>query len=426
MHLGNTGKVFWAQNCLLSEVDSIRRSLRMSMLYRLGKVMLLVAGIYFLLNFSSFLSGNFSAPSSHEPLSFALLFIAGTFTGFHCAGMCGSLVIGYTVRAANKGGAKYLTHLYYGVGKTLSYTVIGGIFGALGSVVTFTPFMRGVAGLLAGVFLLLFGLSSLRLLPVSRDLQFRAPPFLMKHLGGLLRRASSPFVIGLLNGLMIICGPLQAMYILAAGTGSPVEGAKMLFFFGLGTLPLMMGFGFLASALSAQMVPKLVRISGVIVIALGVIMLQRGYLMLSKGEDVHAAMGHSSPLSSGSSSQAMIHSQIDRDGVNPEVPILVAGQEIHWMVMGKALAQCGESLILVEEGTVYPLGPNGGQFLLRPEKVGVLHWRCKSGFSQGAFDVRPATPLISVPASLPMAEQIAHLIEISATALESLRHQLHP
>lgn len=200
------------------------------MLYRLGKVMLLVAGIYFLLNFSSFLSGNFSAPSSHEPLSFALLFIAGTFTGFHCAGMCGSLVIGYTVRAANKGGAKYLTHLYYGVGKTLSYTVIGGIFGALGSVVTFTPFMRGVAGLLAGVFLLLFGLSSLRLLPVSRDLQFRAPPFLMKHLGGLLRRASSPFVIGLLNGLMIICGPLQAMYILAAGTGSPVEGAKMLFF----------------------------------------------------------------------------------------------------------------------------------------------------------------------------------------------------
>src|SRR5512134_498499 len=46
----------------------------------------------------------------------------------------------------------------------------------------------------------------------------------------------SPLVIGLLNGLMLGCGPLQAMYIMAAGTGSAQEGATMLFFFGLGTL----------------------------------------------------------------------------------------------------------------------------------------------------------------------------------------------
>jgi len=255
--------------------------------------------------------------------------------------MCGSLVIGYTVRAANQGAAKYLTHLYYGAGKTLSYTVIGGIFGALGSIVTFTPQMRGIAGLLAGIFLLLFGLSSLRLLPVSRDLQLKAPAVLMKFLGGTLRRTSSPFVIGLLNGLMIICGPLQAMYVLAAGTGSPLEGAKMLFFFGLGTLPLMMGFGFLASALSTQVAPKLMRVSGIIVIALGVIMLQRGVLMLSTGEDIHAAMGHSSPLGMEPSPHTMVHTQIDQAGPILETPVLEVGKQIRWMIMGDAVAQCG-------------------------------------------------------------------------------------
>lgn len=398
----------------------------MSLLYRLGKVALLVAGIYFLLNFSSFLNGSFSVPRSQEPLSFALLFIAGTFTGFHCAGMCGSLVIGYTVRSAHQGGAKYLTHLYYGAGKTLSYTVIGGIFGALGSIVTFTPFMRGVVGVFAGVFLLLFGLSSLRLLPVSRHLQFKVPPFLMKHLGGLLRRSSSPFVIGLLNGLMIICGPLQAMYILAAGTGSPVEGAKMLFFFGLGTLPLMMGFGFLASALSAQVAPKLVRASGFIVVALGVIMLQRGYLMLSTGEDVHAAMGHSSPLSTESSGRPMVHTQIDQAGQIHETPQLEIGQEVQWMVMGKEVAQCGDSLNFKEENWTFPMGSSGGSFLLKPENTGQLHWRCKSGYSEGVFDVVPAAPAPEKPLALPMADQIAHLIEKSAAALEGLRQQLHP
>lgn len=398
----------------------------MSALYRLGRVALLIAGIYFLLNFSTFLSGGFSLPSSHEPLSFALLFIAGTFTGFHCAGMCGSLVIGYTVRAANQGGAKYLTHLYYGVGKTLSYTVIGGLFGGLGSIVTFTPFMRGIAGLLAGVFLLLFGLSSLRLLPGSRDLQFKMPPVLLKHLGGLIRRSSSPFVIGLLNGLMIICGPLQAMYIMAAGTGNPVEGAKMLFFFGLGTLPLMMGFGFLATALSAQVAPKLVRMSGVIVITLGVIMLQRGYLMVTTGADAHAAMGHSSPLGMASSKPSMIHTQIDQAGQVKDKPVLEVGEDVQWMIMGKALAQCGGAISLTEEGGTYEIGPEGGQFLLRPKKVGQLHWRCKNGFSEGSFEVKASEEASHITQNLPMAAEIVRLIEKSANALESLRHQLHP
>jgi len=54
----------------------------MNVLYRLGKVALLVAGIYFLLNFSNFLSGRFSVPISHEPLSFALLFIAALLPDF--------------------------------------------------------------------------------------------------------------------------------------------------------------------------------------------------------------------------------------------------------------------------------------------------------------------------------------------------------
>jgi sulfite exporter TauE/SafE len=255
-------------------------------------IAILCLGLYFLLNFSLFLGGHFEAPRDGQPLSLALLFIAGTLTGFHCAGMCGALVVGYTVKTAAEGGAKYLTHLYYGVGKTLSYTIIGGLFGALGSVISFTPFMRGFAGLAAGVFLLLFGLATLRVFAPLARFQLKTPGFLMRWVGAALRRNTHPFVIGLLNGLMIICGPLQAMYVMAAGTGSPVEGARMLFVFGLGTLPLMMGFGFMASALSRQFAPGLVRASGLIVVALGVIMLNRGYAMMTTGTDLHAGMNH--------------------------------------------------------------------------------------------------------------------------------------
>jgi len=86
----------------------------------------------------------------------------------------------------------------------------------------------------------------------------------------------------------------------------------------------------------------------------------------------------------------------------------------------------GAAISLIEEKGIYELGSDGGQFLLRPEKAGLLHWQCKSGFSEGSFVVRSFEGGDPQMQGLPMADQIAALIERSAKALESLRHQLHP
>jgi sulfite exporter TauE/SafE len=175
--------------------------------------------------------------------------------------------------------------LLYASGKTLSYTVIGALFGAVGAIVTFTPWLRGMAGLFAGVFLLIFGLSVINPGWSLHRFRLKTPGFLMRFIGQSYRRYSHPLVIGMLNGLMIICGPLQALYILAAGTGSPLTGARMLFAFGLGTLPVMMGFGFLATGVSSRLAPQIVKASGVLVMALGLIMLNRGLVMTCSGWD---------------------------------------------------------------------------------------------------------------------------------------------
>ena len=406
---------------------TVARTTRLvSLLKRVIVISALGLALYLVLNFSQFLGGQFETPGNGQPLSLALLFIAGTLTGFHCAGMCGALVVGYTVRAANEGGAKYLTHLYYGAGKTLSYTVIGGLFGALGSIVTFTPFMRGVAGLAAGVFLILFGLSTLRVFAPLGRFQLKTPGFIMRWVGKALRRNTNPFVIGLLNGLMIICGPLQAMYIMAAGTGNPVEGAKMLFVFGLGTLPLMMGFGFLASALSRQFAPKLVRASGFIVIALGIIMLQRGHNMIG-GVDPHAAMGHASQpvagVAGGASVPQAVHTMVEQAGPVADQPVVRAGVPVQWMLMGDSLAECGGWVSLEALGQRWELTPGMSTFEFTPIEPGLLHWRCEAGGIEGDFRVEAGA---SRAPEIPMAAKIRELIEKSSSALEALRRQLHP
>jgi sulfite exporter TauE/SafE len=220
-----------------------------------------------------------------ENLNYGLLFLTGLFTGFHCVGMCGALVVGYSLRGGGQHPADWRSHLQYALGKTVSYTAIGALFGALGAIITFTPWLRGVVGLLAGGFLLVFGLSVINPAGSLHRLRFRTPGFLMRFIGQAYRRYSHPLIIGLLNGLMIICGPLQALYIMAAGTGNPLSGAKLLLAFGLGTLPVMMGFGFLTSGVSNRLAPRIVKASGFLVVALGLIMLNRGLIMTGSGWD---------------------------------------------------------------------------------------------------------------------------------------------
>ena len=360
-------------------------------------VLLSLSGISFLLYLDGLLGEHAELPLAGEGLNYGLLFMAGLFTGFHCVGMCGALVVSYTVNATKRSAASYLAHLVYAVGKTLSYAVIGALFGTLGAIVTFTPLLRGVAGIAAGSFLLLFGLGMLNVFSGLSRLRIKTPGFLLRIIGWGVKRRSHPFVIGLLNGMMIICGPLQAMYIMAAGTGSPSEGAKLLFMFGLGTLPVMLGFGVLTSALSARIAPKLVRASGVIVIALGAIMLNRGLAMTGSGYDFNslAARWPRESVSAPVAEEAQTGIQVIRmrvtgKGYEPNQFSLHKGMPVKWIIEGQEVNYCNHRITLPSLNLEFDIqkGENIIEFV--PQQVGVVTWSCWMGMVPGVFLVHEA------------------------------------
>jgi len=258
--------------------EKLKTALRVS-LGLVGIVTLLVVG-------ALLTQGRPHIPRFDQGVSYGLLFVTGLLTGFHCIGMCGGFVIGYAARESQRESPSYvMAHLKYGIGKTLSYTAMGAAFGLLGSIVTFTPYLRGIAQLVAGVFLILFGLNNLTRFRFFRAFSIRMPSFLSRFVFVESGKTGSPFVMGLLTGLMIGCGPLQAIYVLAAGTGSMVEGAKMLFAFGIGTLPVLLSFGAMTSLISQKVSQRLIALSGVIVIALGLMMFNRGLTLTGSGYD---------------------------------------------------------------------------------------------------------------------------------------------
>ncbi|MGR8929335.1 MAG: urease accessory protein UreH domain-containing protein [Gammaproteobacteria bacterium] len=228
--------------------------------------------------------------------SYIMLLGIGFLTGFHCIGMCGSFVVSYTSSTQSK-PKQILAHLGYGLGKVISYSAIGAGFGLIGAAIAITPQIRGYAALAASLFLVIFGMRMLDLFGFLRRFVLRVPSSFSHQITDGIRKQRNAFVTGLLSGFLLGCGPLQAMYIMAAGTGNPQQGAMVLLMFSLGTLLPLWGFGMFATLLSTNVMHQLVRVSGVLVIAMGVMMAQRG-MMFIKGTPMNMPMPHNSvPMS---------------------------------------------------------------------------------------------------------------------------------
>lgn len=349
-------------------------------------------------------------PQITQNMGYGLLFVVGLLTGFHCVAMCGGFVVSYTAKGAQEGKKPHQLHASYAIGKTISYTLIGALFGLLGSIIAFTPKMRGIAGIIAAIFLILFGLKMLDIFPALRKFQFKLPEFLNRWMGRESKQHSqSPLVIGLLNGLMIACGPLQAIYIMAAGTGSMIEGAKTLFIFGLGTLPVMLGFGYLTSIISSKATQKIFKASGVLVIILGLIMLNRGLALTGSGYDFNSLASALNPFGTNSVSTTganapslsgtfqgtefkdgyqIIKMTVDSNGFTPNKFVLKTGVPVKWVIEGKQLNGCNSKISVPKYNLNFDVKSGTQTIEFTPAEAGTISWSCWMGMLRGAFIVQ--------------------------------------
>ncbi len=248
---------------------------KMSINHLLGIGIILFALCFIIQNTVGF---NF-IPEINQSMGYGILFFVGLMTSLHCIAMCGGInlsqCISYKVNGKSTGGLSQLRPgLLYNGGRVISYTVIGGIVGALGSGISFSGAAKGIVAIISGIFMVIMGLNMLNIFPWLRKLNPRIP----KIIGNKIHNNNGkygPFYVGLLNGLMP-CGPLQAMQIYALGTGSFAAGALSMLMFSMGTVPLMFGFGAVSSILSGKFTHKMMKVSAVLIIVLGVVMTNRG------------------------------------------------------------------------------------------------------------------------------------------------------
>lgn len=173
----------------------------------------------------------------------------------HCVGMCGGFVLAYSsTKVAAHFGAKerFISHLLYNIGRTVSYTIIGAIAGLIGSVFALSPDFRAALYLFAGVVMLLVGLWLFGFVWVSRLLEydFTKISFFKTTFQKLLKSDSkSSFLnLGILNGFFP-CGLVYFFASSAAASGSALRGALIMFVFGLSTMLPMLSLAYASGIL---------------------------------------------------------------------------------------------------------------------------------------------------------------------------------
>ncbi|PKM60572.1 MAG: heavy metal transporter [Firmicutes bacterium HGW-Firmicutes-4] len=243
----------------------------------LGIAIIIIAAFMIINYFGGFNIFN-SFPEAKLGVGYGALFLIGLLTSIHCVAMCGGINLSQCVPHARIKNDNKMANLrpgiLYNAGRVISYTIVGGIVGALGSVISFSGTAKGIVAVAAGIFMVIMGLNMLNLFPWLRKLNPRMPKFFARKINEQ-KKSNSPLYVGLLNGLMP-CGPLQAMQLYALSTGDPVQGALAMLAFSLGTVPLMFGLGAISSFLSKKFTSKMMTASAILVLILGVFMFSNG------------------------------------------------------------------------------------------------------------------------------------------------------
>lgn len=205
--------------------------------------------------------------------SFIMLLALGFFTSFHCIGMCGGILLTQTINKYDNISDKkssFKIGLLYNTGRVISYTIIGGVVGALGSIFSATTQIQNLIKIIAGIFMIISGLNMIGIKIFSN---FKLPIFFKKST--CVNNHKNPFMVGYLSGFLP-CGSLQTMQLYALSSSSFIIGASSMFVFSLGTIPIMLSFAYISSRMSKSFSEKLYKYAGILIVILGILMMRPG------------------------------------------------------------------------------------------------------------------------------------------------------
>ena len=190
-----------------------------------------------------------------------------------CLAIVGGLVLSLSAKISQDKVSDTKTFLLFHTGRIVSFAVLGGVLGAVGSAIGINFTLTAILGLIASLVMLMLGLN---LIGVFKKNKIALPSGIFNFFRKIEHKIFTPLILGFAT-FFLPCGFTQSMQVSALSSGSFVSGMLIMFAFALGTLPmlLLLSFGS-ASFAHGKHAPLFFKSAGVVVIGLGLFSLLAG------------------------------------------------------------------------------------------------------------------------------------------------------
>lgn len=306
---------------------------------------------------------------------------------------------------------KFKPHLYFNVGRIISYTVLGGVLGFIGSKLTISPMVTGVISLIASAFMILMGLNILNLFPGLGKLMPKPPKFLSNKILDLEGKTGKwvPFTMGALT-FFLPCGFTQSLQILVLSKGDWLQGALTMMLFSLGTLPALLSLSAVSSFAKGGFQRYFLKFSGVLVLIIGMSNISNGFALLGingtafanifqESRSAGIAQESNGALPKIENGKQIVNMTVEGYQYKPNRFTVYQGIPVEWRIDGRKAEGCGRVLTMPFLGiTEFMPQDSIKSITFTPKDVGTYSFNCTMGMMtpNSAFVVIPNTGGTSV------------------------------
>lgn len=359
-------------------------------LMEIGAMFLCMMGLYLLFKQLNFLPNI----GVSDTMSYGFIFVIGLVAAMStCLAVAGGLLLAIAEKYNEKypnlqGWQKFKPHFSFNVGRIVSYTILGGLIGLLGSTLAITPKVTGIITIAASVVMIIMGIQLLHIFPWLNRIQIKMPKFIAHRLyeNNSTPSTSRSFLFGAAT-FFLPCGFTQALQLYVLGTGNFMVGALTMLAFSLGTLPSLAGIGAISSFSKGDFKRYVSIFSAILIVILGVYNIPSG-LTLVGASVVDTENSIAADIQAGAQ---IVNMQVRGIDYYPSAFTIKKGIPVQWNIDGRQAQGCARVISAPSLGITQRLSSNDVTTIeFTPEKEGTIPFTCTMGMAgPGKFTVVP-------------------------------------
>ncbi len=370
----------------------------------IGAVLVIILGLYLLLKQTNLFDFNIGITAD---MSYGFIFLIGLVAA---SSSCIAVTGGVLLSLAAKYNETYLPqtrlekfkpHLLFNLGRIVSYTILGGFLGSIGSIFSIAPKTTGIISIIASIFMILMGIKILKLFPGLHKYSPKMPKFISHRILNLENKQNKgiAFLMGALT-FFLPCGFTQSLQLYSISTGNFWAGALTMFFFSLGTLPALLSLSAISSFAQGKFQRYFLKFSGVLVLILGMVNITNGFALagfnisfLTSPLTTEAnTSSQSIPAAKMIDGKQIVEMKVEGYSYTPSQFTVRQGIPVEWRIFNAGAAGCGQVINVPSLGITEFMPENETKVItFTPDKTGKIPFNCTMGMMtpDAAFTVIP-------------------------------------